>query len=183
MPKFEIGGHQEWRSQKPQKNNPPAKRNWKKIIQVSAVIFLIMVMIAGINAWFTRTTWDEYHLNPEDSLTEQFDYVEVYPSMAREMGPLNPKTNWGHYGNLDRGGYDSYLAETSCVNTIEVNSFATENKDDQFESVLWYGMEYRDNEWVVTASTYKPFKDGEMRLLECQTKDGMTQRIKEIDKK
>lgn len=194
MPKFEIGGRQEWREQRTPRSSREQResvkssrekksRNWKKIVRVSAAIFLIMVMIAGVNAWFTRTTWDEYHLNPEESLTKQFDYVEVYPSMAQDFGPILQKGKWGTYGNYPTGRTAATQAEWSCVNSIEVPSIAADNKEDRYESVLWYGMEYRDGDWVMTASTYKPFKDGEMRLLECYTRDGMTQRIVEVDKK
>ena len=159
------------------------KIDGKKIFKIFAVVFLVLAVGGAINAWITRTTWEEYHRNPEDSLSSQFDYVEVYPGSAGTFGPFNPESNWGYHGSTAKGGYDSYMAEKSCVSTIELRSLASDNEEDRYEVVLWYGMEYRDNEWVVTASTYKPFKNGEMRLLECHTKDGVAQRVLEFDKK
>lgn len=158
-------------------------RDNEKVFRWVAAVFLTLVIGASLNAWITRTTWEEYHLKPEDSLSSQFDYVEVYPGNARSFGPYNAEENWGYHGKNGRGGYYSNVAEKSCVNTIEASSIGASREEDRYESVLWYGMEYRGGEWVVTASTYKPFGNGEMRLLECYTKEGVADRIIEFDRK
>lgn len=170
-----------------QQNSKPAnkKRDRKKVAKWVGGVTAALVAVAGVNALVNQTTWDEYHLEPSRiDNHSQFEYWETYPALARDYGPATSSSNWTSGGNFT--GTYALTGDNSDLGTLtfcaaEIEGMPSSNNIDDLEVILWYGMEFRDSNWVMTASLYKPFDGRDMRLVECSLRGTGSPKIEEIN--
>lgn len=151
---------------------PRAKKKepWTRRDTVIAVvgIALIVAFFLVFGYFYNRVSWEEYHKNPEESLSQgSYDYVAVYPGLANEWGPIMlDRDTKQYYGNIKPTDMESLAAEWGCTDALE-KEFDIIIDPDNFEVILWLGMNGHGSSWTMTASTYGPLNGGNMRLIEC----------------
>lgn len=146
------------------------KEPWTRRDTVIAVvgIAIIVAFFLVFDYFYNRVSWEEFHKNPEESLSQgSYDCVAVYPGLANGWDPIMlERDTMQYYGNMNPTDMESLAAEWVCTSALE-KEFDIIITPDNFEVILWLGMDGYGSDRTMTASTYGPLNDGNMRLIEC----------------